>query len=115
MCGRFTLLPDPEKLAEQFGLELPPVLVPRYNIAPTQPVGIVRVDPQTHDTAVGAGAVATSSRRGPIDPSIGARMINTRLVGAGEAAFPRRSERRRCLIPASGFFEWRKPGSGKQP
>jgi putative SOS response-associated peptidase YedK len=115
MCGRFTLYADPEKLAQQFCLELPPVLVPRYNIAPTQPVGIVRVNPQTHQqewALVLWGLIPSWAN----DPTIGARMINARAESAPEKpAFRAAFKRRRCLVPASGFYEWQRLDGGKQP
>jgi putative SOS response-associated peptidase YedK len=115
MCGRFSLYADPETLARQFGLELPPVLVPRYNIAPTQPVGIVRVNPQTRQrewALVLWGLIPSWAN----DPAIGARMINARAESAPEKpAFRAAFKRRRCLLPASGFYEWQKLDGGKQP
>jgi len=51
MCGRFVLNASPEEIAALFGMAQAPLLVPRYNIAPTQPVGVVRIDPRTHERA----------------------------------------------------------------
>ncbi len=114
MCGRFTLFASPEEVAEQFGLETPPVLAPRYNIAPTQPVGFVRRG------ADGArvwelghwGLIPSWSK----DPSIGARMINARSETAAEKpSFRAAMRRRRCLIPTTGFYEWKRINGAKQP
>ncbi|MCR9141222.1 MAG: SOS response-associated peptidase [bacterium] len=118
MCGRFALAASPEQLARQFELPLlPPALKPRYNIAPTQPVAVIRID-------------ATAERRRELgvtqwglvpewakDPSIGSRMINARSETLAEKpSFRSAYKRRRCLIPASGFFEWRTtPDKKKQP
>lgn len=116
MCGRFTLATPPEHLAECFGLsgELPEIS-PSYNVAPGEEIA-----------AIGAGSAGErrlgSLRWGLVphwadDPSIGSRMINARAESvAGKPAFRSAFKRRRCLIPADGFYEWRRVGSGpKQP
>ena len=115
MCGRFTLFADPDLLAELFGLASAPELAPRFNIAPTQPVGIVRVNPFTHlrEWALTHWGLIPSWSK---DPTIGARMINARAETADEKpSFRAAFKRRRCLIPASGFYEWRQGEKGKQP
>lgn len=115
MCGRFTLHVSPNKLAELFQLATSPTLAPRYNIAPTQPIGIVRIDPERSArewTLVVWGLVPSWSK----DPSIGSRMINARSETAHEKpSFRAAFRRRRCLIPADGFYEWKRSGNKKQP
>ena len=77
MCGRFTLFSSPEQLAESFDLPEPPILAPRFNIAPTQPVGIVRMEPAGEKRTWALthwGLIPSWSK----DPSMGARMINAR-------------------------------------
>jgi putative SOS response-associated peptidase YedK len=115
MCGRFTLHASPQALAELFDLPETPVLAPRYNIAPTQPVGIVRTqgaDAQRAWDLVVWGLVPSWAK----DPSMGARMINARAETVEEKpAFRAAFRRRRCLVPADGFYEWRKQGKAKQP
>jgi putative SOS response-associated peptidase YedK len=87
---------------------------PRYNIAPTQSVPVVR------STAVG-GRELVELRWGLIpswatDPAIGSRMINARSeTAAAKPAFRAAMRDRRCLIPADGFYEWQKQGRHKQP
>jgi putative SOS response-associated peptidase YedK len=114
MCGRFTLTVSARVLADLFQIEELPNLEPRYNIAPTQPVLIVRV------TAASRREFA-ETRWGLIpswakDPKIGARMINARAETVAEKPSFRSAVRsRRCLIPADGFYEWRKVPGGKQP
>ncbi len=114
MCGRFTLTVSGRVLAELFDVEAVPELDPRYNIAPSQPVLAARAD------AAGEREVARL-RWGLIpswahDPSIGNRMINARAEGvASKPSFRSAVRRRRCLIAADGFFEWRKVAGGKQP
>lgn len=115
MCGRFTLNASPEQLAALFALPEAPVLAPRYNIAPTQPVGIVRLNSQTHqrEWALTVWGLIPSWAK---DPSMGARMINARAETVAEKpAFRAAFKRRRCLVPASGFYEWQKQGARKQP
>ena len=115
MCGRFTLRTPATKLAELFDLPAEPVLAPRYNIAPTQPVGIVRVQPAhlaREWALVRWGLIPSWSK----DPSIGSRMINARGETAAEKpAFRAAFKRRRCLVPADGFYEWQQRSGGKQP
>uniref|UniRef100_A0A7C1FJD2 Abasic site processing protein n=1 Tax=Caldilinea aerophila TaxID=133453 RepID=A0A7C1FJD2_9CHLR len=116
MCGRFTLYATPEALAEHFGLDEPPAkLVPRYNIAPTQPVGVVRVHPQRKKrewALVLWGLIPSWSK----EPVMASRMINARAETVPEKpAFRAAFRRRRCIVPASGFYEWMKKNGGKQP
>jgi putative SOS response-associated peptidase YedK len=115
MCGRFTLTSPAETVAELFELDDVPVLTPRYNIAPTQPVAVVR----SGQTA--GGRELAELRWGLIpswakDPSIGSRMINARAEGVAEKpSFRSAFRRRRCLVIADGFYEWQKVGTRKQP
>ncbi|WP_420632168.1 SOS response-associated peptidase [Candidatus Leptofilum sp.] len=119
MCGRFALMTPTEQLAMQFDVPetavaaLPPS-VPRYNIAPTQSVTAIRLGEN-------GGRELTFFRWGLVpswakDIKIGSRMINARSETVAEKpSFRAAFKRRRCLIPADGFYEWRKLGSGKQP
>lgn len=104
MCGRYTLTLDPGELQEL--LELGPfvhVVQPRYNIAPSQPVPIVK-DFQTRAVELYRwGLVPFWSK----DPTIGNRMINARAETVSEKpAYRAAYKYRRCLILADGFFEW---------
>jgi putative SOS response-associated peptidase YedK len=113
MCGRFALTSPPDVIAALFDLVLPPDVGPRYNIAPTQPVGTVRQgdDGRTFDL-LRWGLVPPWAK----DISIGSRMINARSeTAATKPAFRSAMKRRRCLIPADGFYEWQPRGSEKQP
>lgn len=119
MCGRFALMTPTEQLAMQFGVsetavEALPPSVPRYNIAPTQPVAAIRLNPngERDFTFFHWGLVPSWAK----DVSIGSRMINARSETVTEKpSFRTAFKRRRCLIPADGFYEWQKQGSGKQP
>jgi len=115
MCGRFTLFESDKILSKEFGVSGFPPLSPRYNIAPSQPVAAVRA------ARAGAGRELALLRWGLIpswskDPAIGNRLINARAETAREKpSFRNAFRRHRCLIPASGFYEWRRQERGKQP
>jgi putative SOS response-associated peptidase YedK len=116
VCGRFTLRSSPESITEHFDLDEPPELEPRYNIAPGQTVLALRAE------AARGTRVAERLRWGLVPPwadsaAVGQRMINARAETLSEKpAFRAAFRDRRCLIPADGFYEWRKAsGSPKQP
>ena len=115
MCGRFIITSPVDSLAEIFGFEERPNLAPRYNIAPTQDVAAVRIgeDGKRHLALLHWGLVPFWAK----DPSVGARMINARAESVAEKpAFRAAFRHRRCLIPANGFYEWKKAADGaKQP
>jgi putative SOS response-associated peptidase YedK len=114
MCGRFTTLFSPEGLKSTFDIQAPPAMPPRYNIAPTQQVWIIR-------GSVTGERYLSSARWGLVphwakDLSIGNRMINARCETVHEKpAFRQSIHTRRCIVPASGFFEWATTSSGKTP
>jgi putative SOS response-associated peptidase YedK len=114
MCGRFTLTVAPDALLAELGLAPVEDFAPRFNIAPTQNVLAV------------AAARAGERRLGVLrwglvphwadDIAVGARMINARSeTAATRAAFREAFDRRRCLIVADGFYEWRKEAGRKVP
>jgi len=117
MCGRFSLSSDPKALADQFSLRLDglPPLAPRYNIAPTQPVVAVKarnVQGERELVVLQWGLVPSWAK----DPAMGSRMINARAETVSEKpSFRTAFKRRRCLLPADGFYEWAKTENGKQP
>lgn len=114
MCGRYELSSHPAAIALAFGLPHPPEIRPRYNIAPTQQVPIVRQNAagERELVAVRWGLVPRFAKH----PSIGARMINARAeTVATHGAFRNAFARHRCLVPLSGFYEWRNLRTGKQP
>jgi len=120
MCGRFGLLHTWEDMVESYRLVTPPLnLPPRYNIAPSQPV--LAVIAGGGGSGAGGGNRATHFQWGLVpswakDPAIGAKMINARAeTVADKPAFRAAFRRRRCLIPASGFYEWQsQPGNGER-
>ncbi|MBX3316452.1 MAG: SOS response-associated peptidase [Phycisphaeraceae bacterium] len=112
MCGRFTQLLTWAQLRRLMRLTSPPIELPlRYNIAPTQRVPVVR-----HE---GGGRSLALLRWGLVpawakDLAIGSSMINARgETLAAKPAFRSAFKRRRCLVPASGFYEWDKVSGGK--
>ena len=114
MCGRYELSSHPTAIALAFGLPHPPAISPRYNIAPTQQVPIVRLNAagERELTQVRWGLVPRWAK----DPAIGARMINARgETLASRSAFRNAYARHRCLVPVNGFYEWQVTRSGKQP
>jgi len=120
MCGRFASKLTWQQLNEHYGIAAAeqttarPDLKPLYNIAPTQSVPVVRLDRE-------GGREIALLRWGLIpywskDAKIGVRTINARAETLATApAFREAFRRRRCLVPASGFYEWKKLGASKQP
>ena len=116
MCGRYELHTHSAAIALAFALDIAPDISPRYNIAPTQHVPIVRErDGKRELVQVRWGLVPFFAK----DPSIGSRMINARAETVATAPSYRLPfKKSRCLIPASGFYEWKKldeTGKRKQP
>ena len=110
MCGRFTLTVDPADLREAFpGLTFPENMVPRYNVAPSQPVAAVANNGKNAVEFFKWGLVPGWAK----DVSIGNRMINARAESLAEKpSFRTAYKRRRCLVLADGFYEWQlTPGS----
>jgi putative SOS response-associated peptidase YedK len=106
VCGRFSQTASGDEVAEAFGLDEAPELAPRYNIAPTQAIAVVGLQPKT-------------GRRGlallrwgllPRDSLGGERgFINARSeTAADKPSFREAFAHRRCLIPATGFYEWQR-------
>lgn len=114
MCGRFTLQTPASNIASLFDNLSEPEVVPRYNIAPTQNVLAVRAlnDEPQNWAQLRWGLIPFWAK----DKSIGARMINARGETVREKpAFRAAFKKRRCLIVADGFYEWKKVGKTKQP
>ncbi len=112
MCGRFSMAIDSDDLRTALALgAIPTDWRKRYNIAPSQDVGVV-IDPEERNVEwMRWGLVPFWAK----DPEIGNRMINARAETIMEKpSFKQSFQKRRCLIPADGFFEWKKPtGSEK--
>jgi putative SOS response-associated peptidase YedK len=112
MCGRYTLV-EVDGLQRRFALEeaLPEVPA-RYNVAPTQTMPVITRHSPNHLELMRWGLIPSWAK----DPSIGSKMINARAETVAEKpSFKRSLERRRCLIPATGFYEWKQTEDGKVP
>lgn len=112
MCGRYAATKDPAALAEEFEVPIPEeTLVPDYNVAPTKKVYVV-LDRPEHGRSLEVarwGLVPSWAK----DPSIGSRMINARAETlADKPAYRRAFAKRRCLVPAAGYYEWYEPADG---
>lgn len=114
MCGRFALKAPPAELITRFGLDECVELGPRYNIPPGTDIPVIRQSPEGKRVLhlLRWGLVPHWSR----DPAIGGKLNNARGESVAEKpSFRDAFKRRRCLIPMSGFFEWKAEGKIKQP
>lgn len=114
MCGRYTLTADGETVRTAYGLDDAPFdYRPRYNIAPQQDVLVVANGKHGRRAGIMRWGLVPHWADSPAD---GARMINARSETVQErSAFRDAFERRRCIIPADGFYEWKQTPSGKIP
>jgi len=116
MCGRYLLKAPADALRRAFGFVEQPNLMPRYNIAPTQEVPVIRErrEPKGERTLqlLRWGLIPYFAA----DMKGGAKLINARSEGiADRSSFREAFRKRRCLVPADGFYEWRTEGKLKQP
>lgn len=113
MCARYTLTADAELIQLAFNLEtVDGWLEPRYNIAPAQQVPVISNRNPQALSFMKWGFVPSWAK----DPKIGNRMINARSETAAEKpSFRTAFKRRRCLMPADGYYEWTKQGKEKTP
>jgi putative SOS response-associated peptidase YedK len=115
MCGRYTLLVTMDELMIQYQVRMPnpPAWSPRYNIAPTQlALAVVHDGRANRIGPLRWGLVPPSASRGPRPGGL----INARAETLLEKpTFRGLVSRKRCVIPADGFYEWRRSGGGKQP
>jgi putative SOS response-associated peptidase YedK len=111
MCGRYRLTAKERYLRDHFGLDEDPPWEPHWNIAPTQQIATIRQHPKDPRRIFGLmrwGLIPYWAK----DQSLGLRTINAMAETAAEKpAFRDAISRRRCLIPADGFYEWKKIGS----
>ena len=109
MCGRFTLYHSPDEVAERFAVSEILETEARYNIAPTQNIAVVTQNGARHLGSYHWGLIPSWAK----DPAIGSRMINARAETLAEKpSFRTALSRRRCLIPADGFYEWQAAPEG---
>jgi len=113
MCGRFVITSPPAALRQIFGYVEQPNFPPRYNIAPTQPVPVVIIENGArHFRLMRWGLLPAWVK----DPRGFALLINARAETVLEKpAFKNAMKRRRCLIPADGYYEWQNSDGRKRP
>ena len=114
MCGRFTASFEFREIKVRWNLQRDlPLFVPRFNIAPSQQVPVIVHNDGANELKLMRWGLVPSWAA---DPAIGNRMINARAETITEKpSFKTLLEKRRCLIPADGFYEWRREGSRKVP
>jgi putative SOS response-associated peptidase YedK len=114
MCGRFSFVFEEDKFEEYFGLQVDVRLPRNYNVAPSQDIVVIRneADNKKKMDFLKWGLVPFWAD----DPSIGHKMINARIESVGDKpSYKQAYKNKRCLIPASGYYEWKKEKEGKQP
>lgn len=113
MCGRYVIISSPAAIRALFGYPEQPNFPPRYNVAPTQPIPIVRLNEGRRQFVLMRWGLIPSWVKDPKGFSL---LINARAESViDKPAFRNAMRRRRCLIPADGFYEWRDLGGRKQP
>jgi putative SOS response-associated peptidase YedK len=111
MCGRFVLAVQPQQMALEFAVGNLPQLAANYNVAPTQPVAVITNETERQVSLYKWGLLPSWAK----DASMAAKMINARSETVDEKpAFRAAFKRRRCIIPANGFYEWRVNADGKK-
>ncbi len=127
MCGRFVLNVDPAVLQSTFDLGTVPEFGARFNIAPTQTVPIILNEAPPDVIGTPAARTAQPIRQAMMvrwglipswakEMSMGSKLINARAETVDEKpAFRQAFKRRRCIAPASGYYEWKETDDGKQP
>ncbi len=113
MCGRYVLTADGQVIQTAFDLtSAPGEVIPRFNIAPSQPIAVITNENPQELTYHRWGLIPSWAK----DISIGNKLINARSETIDEKpSFRSAFKRRRCLIPADGFFEWQKRDKQKVP
>jgi putative SOS response-associated peptidase YedK len=113
MCGRYVIKTPPDLMRKTFGYAEQPNFPARYNVAPTQPIPIVRLDNGERAFALVRWGFIPSWVKDPRDFSL---LVNARAESVlDKPAFRNAMRRRRCLIPADGFYEWKQDGARKRP
>lgn len=115
MCGRYASSRGADYLVGHFDVEEPPEeeLAASYNVCPTDPVWAVLEQSSGRALKVCRWGLVPSWAK---DPKVGARFINARAETVAEKpAFRSAYQRRRCLVPADGYYEWKVEGTAKQP
>jgi putative SOS response-associated peptidase YedK len=113
MCGRYAVTSAPEAIRALFGYSGQPNFPPRYNVAPTQPIAIVRLFEGKRQFALVRWGLLPSWVKDPRNFTLLFNARGESLID--KPAFGAAMKYRRCLIPADGFYEWKATGTGKQP
>jgi putative SOS response-associated peptidase YedK len=113
MCGRYTLTSSPEAIRALFRYREEAGFPPRYNVAPTQPIPVVRrVNGEPSLALMRWGLIPSWVK----DPGVFSLLVNARGEGVNDKpAFRHAMKRRRCLVPADGFYEWKDEGGRRRP
>ena len=109
MCGRASLTASPEEIEEAFGLSAAPALSPRYNIAPTEPILTIRAHGSDREAVFLRWVLVLSVSEDARAP------INLRKESAAKGAMRGTLRERRCIVPFTGFYEWKRVGKARQP
>ncbi|MEM9833862.1 MAG: SOS response-associated peptidase [Bacteroidota bacterium] len=110
MCGRYSIGPEIESLVERLNIALPPDFAPHYNAAPSQHLPVVSSQQPDKISRYQWGMIPFWAK------SPGQRLINARAETVNEkSTFKRAFRSQRCLVPASGYYEWKKTPQGKEP
>ncbi len=113
MCGRYLILSSPQAFRRLFGYREQPNFPARYNVAPTQPVPIVRLAEREREFALVRWGLIPPWVK---DPRTFSLLVNARAESVNaKPAFRNAMRRRRCLFPADGFYEWKDDGGRKRP
>jgi putative SOS response-associated peptidase YedK len=113
MCGRYSITTAPEAIRRLFGYLEQPNFPPRYNVAPTQPIPIVRLFEGKRQYVLMRWGLIPAWVKDPRGFSL---LINARGESVlDKPAFRNAMKRRRCLVPADGFFEWKNEGKLRRP
>lgn len=118
MCGRFLFTSPPQAVGAEFDVVVRENFPPRWNVAPTQPIAIVRMsDAHAREFALARWGFIPSWAKKDYFEKVGTRpLINARGETVAEKpTFRSAFKRRRCLIPADGFYEWRTENGARQP
>src|SRR6185312_2232425 len=113
MCGRYVIKTPPDLMQRAFNYGEQPNFPPRYNVAPTQPIPVVRIDNGQRSFALVRWGLIPSWVQDPRKFSL---LINARAEAVlDKPAFRNAMRRRRCLIPAAGFYAWKQAGERTRP
>lgn len=107
MCGRYCIAASPGEIAERYHVAAPVFFFPRYNVAPAQPIPVVISHHDKREMLVGNFGFSSGLK---------SRVINARVESVQEKnLFKNHLQSGRCLIPASGYYEWKTIGGKKEP